>query len=619
MPPVQRLHQKHVLQTVCALEAVVLRTFGPEGGQVLFTRDNGHAMLSRSGKRILTALRLEHPIARMMVECVWKHSGKTGDGSKSFILLLASLLRTIYTAASKEPNVCRAYNSREAAESVTARRLADQMLAFASENLDDLIAVVVAPYGFLLSAEDLTASVQSASNSDGGHVELLLTSFFRTRLGCAHCDFMGELVFKLLSNWNCKNNECSGSDKIRSFQGSVAVNSNSSKSDLCSCPLQFLNDNFPALHTPVSGFPVSCSRLIEGQVIHRDFATLYHGNHEHPVKAAVFTISLQPKWLNTSEMLAIGDGTHGKSVMHFSAWAEGSLEHIFATLQTLGVSVLLSAVKQSEAVLTLATQAEMCVVECVDRDELALFLHLSGVSAVADRQGIQPEHIASLAFCRPILLGAHRYVHVAFPDCRGEQPCSVIICGLGEGQMAQYAGAVQDVVRMLRTTWEPPGATGKAASSILPGCVIPAGGTFEILLHHALLQHGSSHDIPVVCQLLASALLHLPRHIHADNPRRFLQIQSRVCSFYRNPFQPDGLLCEPELSPANHGEKSSQGDAKPSTYLLSGLESVSCKYHLILAVLQCVKSLLRVDTVLHISNKLHPKSLKTNNSSEDED
>lgn len=56
---------KHVLQTVSVLEAVILRSFGPEGGQVLFTRDTGQAMLSRSGTRILTALQLEHPIARL--------------------------------------------------------------------------------------------------------------------------------------------------------------------------------------------------------------------------------------------------------------------------------------------------------------------------------------------------------------------------------------------------------------------------------------------------------------------------------------------------------------------------------------------------------------------------
>ncbi|XP_061630184.1 Bardet-Biedl syndrome 10 protein isoform X1 [Phyllopteryx taeniolatus] len=632
MPRVQRLHQKHVMQAACALEAVVLRIFGPEGGQVLFTRDNGHVMLSRSGTRILTALRLDHPLARMMVECVWKHSGKTGDGSKSFILLLASLLRTIYTVASKELNGSRVYNSREVAESATARRLADQTLAFALEELEDLIAVAVAPYGFCLSVKNLTASTQSASHSDGIYVEKLIASFFHTRLGFAHCDFMGELIFKLLANWSCKTDKSSRSDNPRSFQGNLYVNSNGCKADLSSSSLQFLNDNFPALHTLVSGFPVSCSRLIEGQVIHRDFATHYHGSHQHPVKAVFFTISLQPKWLNASDTLEIGNGIHSKSIMHFSAWAESSLEHIFATLQSLGVSVLLSAVKQSDAVLTLATQAEICVVECVSEDELALFLHLSGASAVSDCGRIQPEHIASLTFCRPILLGTHRYVHMAFPDSREQQPCNIIICGLGEGQTDQYAGAVQDVIRMLRTTWEPLGAATKAPSSIWPGCVIPAGGTFELLLCRALLQHGHSHaiskDIPVVCQLLADAILHLPRHIHSGNARRFLQIQSKVWSFPdRNPFQPDGLLCEPGFSQGHCDNKSFQGDSEPSMYCslvnnmktLSGLESVSCKYHLILAVLQCVKNLLRFDNVFHTPTELHPKSLKLTYSSEDED
>lgn len=62
---VEHLNLEHVLQTVSVLESVVLRSFGPEGGQVLFTRDTGQAMLSRSGTCILTALRLEHPLARL--------------------------------------------------------------------------------------------------------------------------------------------------------------------------------------------------------------------------------------------------------------------------------------------------------------------------------------------------------------------------------------------------------------------------------------------------------------------------------------------------------------------------------------------------------------------------
>lgn len=414
MASVEHLHLKHVLQTVCALEAVVLRSFGPDGGKVLFTRSTGQAMLSRSGTQILKALHLEHPVARlaqkqhvslgysffpvmfctvmclalllfrMVVECVWKHSTVTGDGSKTFVLLLASLLRVIHASASKAPVVSEWYRSTEAA---TARHLADKLLAFATSELADLISASVVPHGFCVSAEDFTTKTQSPACPDGFRIQTLLSSFFHTRLDYAHRDFLSDLACELLSRWEFP------SDKLSFF-------------------LQFLSDNFPALHTQVSGFPVSSSHLIEGQVIHRDFSTSCLRVCKQPVKAVVFTGHLQPKILSHSYVLELGGGsgvTGETSIVPFSAWTERSLESVIATLQSFGVSLLLCAVKQSAAVLALAAQAEMCLVECVSEDELSLFFRLSGVTPVSDCWRIQPENIATLMFCRAVVLGAHRY------------------------------------------------------------------------------------------------------------------------------------------------------------------------------------------------------------------
>lgn len=317
----------------------------------------------------------------MVVECVLKHSNVTGDGSKTFILLLASLLRMIHTTACKEPNVSHTYNSREAAEAATARHLANELLAFALEELDGVIAKGVVPYGCCLSWEDFIAKTQLAACTNNHSVQKLLASFFHSRLGQIHCDFISDLTCELLTRWKFKN-------------------------DLPSLSLQFVNDNFPALHTPVSGFPISCSRLIEGQVIHRDFATSFPQTDHQPVKAVVFTGYLQPKLLRAGEVLELG---YDRSIVRFSALAERSLDCIIANLQSLGVSVLLSAVKQSAAVLSAAAQADMCIVECVSKDELSLFAQLSGAMPVSDCWIIEPHHVATLTFCRPILLGAHRY------------------------------------------------------------------------------------------------------------------------------------------------------------------------------------------------------------------
>ncbi|XP_029909435.1 BBSome complex assembly protein BBS10 [Myripristis murdjan] len=633
MSHVERPHLKHVLHTVSVLEAVVLRSFGPDGGQVLFTRDTGQVMLSRSGTRILTALRLEHPLARMVVECVWKHTAVTGDGSKNFILLLASLLRVIHTAACKRCNVSHTYSSREAMENATARHLADTLLAFGLEELGDVISTGVVPYGGVLSWEDPSAhAVPAHTNKDMHTLQKLLTAFFHTRLGHTYCDFFSRLTCEFLSCWKCE-------DKAPSYL------------------LHLIDDNFSVLHTPVSGFPVSCSRVIEGQVIHRDFSTPFSWTNNQPVKAVVFSGHLHPDAHKAGAVLELRGGERG--VLRYTSCTERSLECVITTLQSLGVSLLLCAVKQSEAVLALAGLSGMCVVECVGEDERSLFAQLSGAVPVSDCWLIEQEHVATLTFCRPILLGAHRYIHMSFHDSE-IKPHSLVICGAGEGQTDQCACAFQDALRMLHTTWEPMHTTATtAAKSILhsgksrspsskpplqknvlnPGCVVPVGGTFEFLLHHALLQHGHAHldsdphapfhtdtGIPALSRLLADALLCVPQQIYSHSPRRYLQTQTLVTNYMQNRRHPFSPMCEhnhrsPQSNNALEDSELRVGhcrkvDFKSDVFTLdSGVESVSCKYKLILAVLQCLSSLLRLDAVLHTHTPLHKQACRHSSSS----
>ncbi|KAM8892177.1 BBSome complex assembly protein BBS10 isoform 3-T5 [Spinachia spinachia] len=251
---------------------------------------------------------------------------------------------------------------------------------------------------------------------------------------------------------------------------------------------------------------------------------------------------------------------------------------------------------------------------------------LSGATPVRDYWVIEPEHVATLTFCKPILLGAHRYVHVGFRDSEEKitvKPCSLVLCGLGEGQTDQFASALKDAMRMLLSTWDPVGFTAATASKrtslsikstslntdnqipnaapfqqcvLEPGCVIPAGGTFEFLLNNALVQHGSSCSIsddknigvPAVSQLLAKALLSVPRQIYYHSPRRLLQTQTRLLSFIKS-----------------HSHNFSIAHKQEVLMSGSGLESVSCKSQVLLAALQCVSSLLRVDAILHTHTALH--------------
>lgn len=221
------------------------------------------------------------------------------------------------------------------------------------------------------------------------------------------------------------------------------------------------------------------------------------------------------------------------------------------------------------------------------------------------------------------------------------KPCSLIICGPGEGQTDQYACAFQDAIRMLQKTWEPVVITTSASKKTLPshrstssnatpfqqcvlepGCVIPAGGTFEFLLNHTLLKHDSKFSgIAVVSKILAEALLCVPQKIYSHSPRHFLQTQTKALNLLSNDSKPShSYKQEPNTShkqgcgttdcPLEDGKLCvhccRKSDVSSKLFMLgSGLESVACKSQLLLAVLQCVTSLLRVDAVLYTHTALH--------------
>lgn len=232
------------------------------------------------------------------------------------------------------------------------------------------------------------------------------------------------------------------------------------------------------------------------------------------------------------------------------------------------------------------------------------------------------------------------------------RPCNLVVCGPGEGQSEQAVSAFRDALRMLLTTWEPThNKTGTTAVERMlhksrssnsethtdrttrmltneppfgkwePGCVITVGGTFEFLLHHALLHHCSSRTFsdqhtlsgtdtstPALCRLLADALMSVPRQIYSHSSRHFLQVQAQIQSCITR----HGLKHKVHSPIQRHSNGDGPMEAGGLTMCCSrkgdlgsilslwdsGVESVPCKYQLILAVLQCVRSLLRVDTVL---------------------
>ncbi|NXT26778.1 BBS10 protein, partial [Syrrhaptes paradoxus] len=71
-------------------------------------------LLTRDGRRLLEALSLEPPTARMMVACACSHRAATGDGAKTFVVLLAGVLGGLRAAGGGSGSLRRALRAFEA-------------------------------------------------------------------------------------------------------------------------------------------------------------------------------------------------------------------------------------------------------------------------------------------------------------------------------------------------------------------------------------------------------------------------------------------------------------------------------------------------------------------------
>lgn len=607
-------------------------------------------------------------VARALVGCVSAHCVATGDGAKSFILLLAALLRGIRATRGSPITGWRSSGQTDPCGRLEARQSACRLLSFQMQVLDAVVKEHVVPHATSLFSHTSPAEARRA-------LRLLLEAFFRGRTGQVHCGLLAEMACDFYHRWNCER------DRVGM--------------------LRLIHDHFPELHTSVTGFPTSKSRILQGLVLHRDLAA--YCPTDGPMKAVVLHMALQPLLTGADSTLIISSSHHFHG---WGTWVASQVEKNVASLQNLQVKLLLSAVKQSDLVLYHAKKAGMSVVECLDMEELTLFCHLSGVLPLTDLADlVDKAHVASVSFCQPVVLGSRRYTHVGLLEGRDFFPHCLVLCGPAESLTNQCVSAFGDAIRVMQRVCEPvhcqhwhmgkrdnidlasslekspssqnetemgamkitavisqdiPGilkdssmclewpthATKRenisvenrytpdlntsiqghdSAETIVgggqktsdmtasvkenlfysntliePGAVLPAGGAFEFLLHHYLLKYTSPTHCPdthATCRLVAEALLSVPRQVYAHSCTggHFLKVYTSFVS---------GIQSRESARPVSLGPE--------------GLESVACKYDLLVSVLQCLGRLLSVDAIIHTTT-LHAAGQAREEDEQEED
>uniref|UniRef100_UPI00398F6ABA Bardet-Biedl syndrome 10 protein n=1 Tax=Pristiophorus japonicus TaxID=55135 RepID=UPI00398F6ABA len=630
------------------LENIVSRCFGPNAGQVLFVRATGDILITRDGCRILESLLLDHPAARLMVRSVSAHCRTTGDGAKSFILLLAAMLRGVRAATGGQ-------GPGDGWGAQQRRRLARGLARLEREVLGRVLAWHLAPH---------CASALSPLGSGEPHLPVeraarVLGAYFAGKAGAAHAPFLTRLACHFLR---------------RLGDGETGAG------------LGLADDCLAGLLATVPGLPVGSSLVLEGLPLGRGF-TLRCPAGGGQTRVLVTTRSLLPSLTRAGCTLRLESPA---GLAQARAWAWDRAEEALARLRGLGVGLLLSGPRQPACVLQSALGHGVSVVDCLPDQELALVSRLAGAQPVSRVAEARPTDTVPASFVRPAPLGHRGWVLVGFAACRGLRPHCLVLCAPALGLAEQHRDAVHGAFRLLRLLLPPePGAmgsqwhggsrqcptgrgrasdTGRSTGDLctgseglrtgdlgtgrsegqgtgslrtgsegqgtgdlisaedqtdgetgtggeesqrheseaagrcglvdppaprmvwdpsdceLPaGSVLPPGGVFEFLMHHYLRSEASSRHQPdtrVACQIVADALLNVPRHVHPRG-RDFLRAHAAFTADLRAGAVP--LVGE------------------------GPLEVVAAKQHLLISVIQCLRSLLTVDRVVAVRGKLGNK------------
>lgn len=521
---------------------------------------------------------------RMVLDCMCAHAKATGDGTKSFILLLAALLQGIQNSAHM--------NRKGSWTGSGLQNLANRLLAVSRKELDDAIIHKITPYASLYCSHH-------SYKLEGGILDLLIGGYISGRVAIGQADILKRVL-------------CEFYHKVSQDQDTVET-------------ISFIHSHFSFLHTPVTGLPIGSSEVVEGLVVTRDWSVWTE--RQGPLKTLILYESFGPSFVAAGDNISIcvqQDWLHRK---------ESIMQQKLENLLDLQVHVMLSSVKQPESVVQWTRLNHIALLEFVDSAQLDFLFNISAAETLSHPP---LQHLVMLKYCRRVQLGGHRYA------CLGtfSHAHTLVLCAPAPGLLDQIVCVSQGVFAMLQHLSRTHESFNKLFQSstqaadqsqslsldqsqsmlstqdlwggiMRAGGVLPVGGMFEFLLHHFLLNERNCGD-PECCRLLAEALLCVPRTLYSHNQRCFLNIQTCFLSHLKQLDR--AKLRGSELPEIKFGLGFSE-----NSELAPCLESVSGKHQLVVSVLQCLHRLLCVGAILHTCSPLHTRPQTHSDEEEEEE
>lgn len=359
------------------------------------------------------------------MSCASKHYSVTGDGVKSFVLLLCAFLREIQRTTDKNEDLALSGNSagkvRHKSKCHMLRRISDMLLILQTTVLEPIIREGLRPH-FL-----------SIYTNQKGNVTLCRASLQQT-----------------LDTYFCGRNPCTNQGFLSRLACDYLLKCLACADDIAEV-VRFVDKFFSELHTQAPGFPVENCRILPGLVLHRDFSVYC------PVEGDLRALIVTDPIHQSLSAPGIGFVVSSQIQLHISQqYLEQRTENIMKQFQMNKIKLILSVVKQHEMVSFYARLYGISIVECIPSEDIDLLCTAAGVTSVST---VLSDHLQNNYFlvktCQPVLIGDKKYVHLVFSGSLAFKPHSIVLYGPVRGLSEQIASSFHGAFKMLNQLFQP--------------------------------------------------------------------------------------------------------------------------------------------------------------------
>ncbi|XP_042649372.1 Bardet-Biedl syndrome 10 protein isoform X2 [Tyto alba] len=547
----RRREPGRLCQEAAALAGAVRGALGPRGGRALLVRPTGQAVLTRDGRRLLEALSLEPPTARDFAA----YCPAGGD-------LRAVLVTQPLRAALPGPGgefVVDSEGRCQAALSWIAGRTEALMQRFRSSNVKLLLSSVKQDEDVIYYAKLYGVSVVECLSSE----EMALISEITGVSPCAPFadDTHGKITETAVATF-CQplllgSKRCAhiGFTSVCAFQPHCLI--------LCG-PVDSVNEQHAAAlqgaFTMLQQLFKSVDRRVECKAeseSQNGASDVCHWRSSAAQKQfAIETIFCNSDWASERQLKARGDETETQTV---DLDLQGSENPPCVQTDLQIPSNPISHIK-----------------------EFSITTDGDGSSGGTEKPPAKCEHPGDVQ---------ENYVGDSPVDSQKSYSTAVLAAHNADRGIACERGDVGKDLEKTSCSVVPCKHENTSCASVAQNCssslieagsVLPVGGYFEILLHYYIQYYAKQlqeTEVTVVANVVADALLSIPKCLYSTTER------NGFTKFYLKTIN---ALRKNQPLPVNE----------------KGLESVYCKYQLVISVLHCVAELLSIDLIIGIKRPL---------------